>query len=116
MTRTIAIMAALAALLAGCGKAEAEADSAARLVGEARTIYEGRTKGSAGKLPGTFVLGREDVGLCIEQMESAQAKLELLQKEYPETEAAASSETKSLMGAVASQLSTCRGIKHQQGW
>lgn len=114
MTRTIAIMAALAAMLAGCGKAEA--DSAAQLVGEARTIYEGRTKGSAGKLPGTFVLGREDVGLCIEQMESAQAKLELLQKEYPETEAAASSETKSLMGAVASQLSTCRGIKHQQGW
>ncbi|EPV2770963.1 TPA: hypothetical protein VDU56_006711 [Pseudomonas aeruginosa] len=114
MTKSIAMIAALAALLAGCGKAEA--DSAAQLVDEARVIYEGRTKGSPGKLPGTFVLGREDVGLCIEQMESAQAKLKQLKGQYPTTEAATSSETRSLEGAVASQLGTCRGIKQQQGW
>lgn len=114
MTRPLAIIAGLSTLLAGCGNAEA--DSAALLVSEARTIYETRAKGSPGKLPGTFVLGREDVGLCIEQMESAQEKLDQLKKQYPETEAAVSSETKSLAGAVARQLSTCRGIKHRQGW
>lgn len=104
------------AILAGCGDADADADAAGGLVGEARAIYEGRTKGTPGKLPGTFILAKADVALCIEQMESAQGKLQQLQANYPTTEVAAAGETRSLEGAVASQLGTCRNIKKQQGW
>ncbi len=112
--RCIVIIAALATQLAGCAKAES--NTAAQLVDEARAIYEGRTKGKPGKFPGTFILGREDVGLCIEQLEVAQAKLKQVKAQYPKTVDATSSETQNLDEAVASQLGTCRRIKQQQGW
>ncbi|WP_156176516.1 hypothetical protein [Pseudomonas veronii] len=114
MTRTIATIAALASPLTGCGNAEA--DAAAQLVNEARSIYEGRAKGSPGKLPGNFVLGREDIGRCVEQMEMAHTKLKQVKSDYPTTEAATSSETRRLENAVVSQLGTCRSIKQKQGW
>lgn len=100
-------------LLSGCG--DADVDAAAQLVGEAQALYDGRVRGSPGKLPGTFILSKEDIRLCVNQMEQARAKLQQLHSEYSGEKATLAIETKILEGAIISRLGSCNEMQHRFG-
>lgn len=111
--KVIALLFAVAGFLTGCG--DSEKRDAAELVNEAQVIFDGRVKGSPGKLPGTTILSGDDVAVCVEQMEQALAKLRRVQSDYPGENITAAPETQALEGAVASRLGTCKDIQRRQG-
>jgi hypothetical protein len=113
MKKAIASLMLLCALTGCVDSAEKEAST---LISEAKDIYDTRYRGEPGKISGTFVLDKAYVAKCIDQMQSAQAKLNKVNTEYSTTEIAHNPWTQKLSGLVSSQISSCKQIKTQQGW
>lgn len=99
---------AIASILTGCG--EDREKTARTKIGAISVAFDARPQGTP-NASGTRTLTRQTINQCVEHQTKTKADFDVIRKDYAETQAVQSMETKALYGKVRGQLATCQQTK-----